>query len=208
MFSLSLRRPPLSKPPKRGDSERTCIATGAASPPEGLLRFALDPAGVVTPDLAARLPGRGAWVTALRSAVVTAAQSKFSRAFRREARLGAGDDAAAFAARVGEQLKSRALASLGLARRAGVAACGFEKVAEALRAGDVGLVVVAADAGDDGRSKIARLRGDVPSVDAFLSAEMSGALGREGLVYVAIGRGREADRAREDAERWVRYAGG
>src|SRR3546814_9554818 len=51
----------------------------------------------------------------------------------------------------------RCLDLLGLARRAGAVVAGFEKVRAALRAGEVGLLVQAADGADDGRQKIQAL---------------------------------------------------
>ena len=45
----------------RTEPERRCVATGASGPTEDLIRFVADPDGVLTPDLAERLPGRGVW---------------------------------------------------------------------------------------------------------------------------------------------------
>lgn len=200
-----MQTPPAPDPGEHG-RERTCIVTGAVGAPETMIRFVLDPAGVVTPDLGARLPGRGAWVAATRVSVERAAAKElFSRAFRREASLGDGVGSAAFAGRVGAMVRERALKALGLARRAGVAACGFDMASEALRAGGVGVVFVAADAGVDGAGKIGRLAGAVPVIAAFSSAELSHALGKPGLVYVALRGGHEAERAAEAAQRLLRF---
>lgn len=38
---------------------RTCIATRTSGAPDDMVRFAVGPDGVVVPDLAGRLPGRG-----------------------------------------------------------------------------------------------------------------------------------------------------
>src|SRR3546814_6012627 len=51
----------------------------------------------------------------------------------------------------------RCIDLLGLARRAGAVVAGFEKVRAALRAGEVGLLVQAADGADDGRQQIQAL---------------------------------------------------
>ena len=45
---------------------RTCVVTRAELPQADLIRFVADPDGVIVPDLAQRLPGRGVWVTASR----------------------------------------------------------------------------------------------------------------------------------------------
>ena len=44
----------------RDGPERRCIATGESGATERLIRFVLGPDGQVAPDLAAKLPGRGA----------------------------------------------------------------------------------------------------------------------------------------------------
>ncbi len=48
----------------RAGSERTCIVNRRSGSPDGLVRFVVGPEGDVVPDVKARLPGRGAWVTA------------------------------------------------------------------------------------------------------------------------------------------------
>ena len=58
--------------PGRRAPERTCIVTRVAQAPEAMIRFVRGPDGRVVPDLRARLPGRGAWVSARRDAVATA----------------------------------------------------------------------------------------------------------------------------------------
>jgi hypothetical protein len=42
--------------------ERKCLVTGARLEPDQLIRFVKGPDGRVVPDVAAKLPGRGAWV--------------------------------------------------------------------------------------------------------------------------------------------------
>lgn len=43
---------------------RKCLVTGETYPVHKLIRFVLDPAGNITPDVAAKLPGRGGWILA------------------------------------------------------------------------------------------------------------------------------------------------
>ena len=54
-----------TKPPR----ERRCVVSGAVKPEAELLRVALGPDGVLVPDVAAKLPGRGGWVSADRASV-------------------------------------------------------------------------------------------------------------------------------------------
>ena len=56
--------------------ERQCAVTRTRLPKEAMIRFVLSPDNVVTPDIAARLPGRGVWVAAERRHV---SQPAFSR---------------------------------------------------------------------------------------------------------------------------------
>ena len=44
-------------------SERTCVVTGEKGPPDAMLRFALSPEGVVTPDIRRKLPGNPTLLT-------------------------------------------------------------------------------------------------------------------------------------------------
>ena len=61
--------------------ERRDIVSGEVMPENRIIRFAFAPDGSVVPDVAAKLPGRGAWVAATRAAVNTAVEKKlFGRA--------------------------------------------------------------------------------------------------------------------------------
>jgi predicted RNA-binding protein YlxR (DUF448 family) len=51
-------------------AERLCAATGTVRPIDDMIRFVLSPEGAAVPDLKRRLPGRGVWITATRSALV------------------------------------------------------------------------------------------------------------------------------------------
>ena len=63
--------------------ERTCLATGAVRPKAELIRFVAGPDGMVVPDIAGKLPGRGFYVSADRTALETAVTKKlFSRGAR------------------------------------------------------------------------------------------------------------------------------
>src|SRR5262245_4332364 len=65
----------------KSQRERRCIASGESANEADLIRFACGPGGVVTPDVAAKLPGRGAWVRADRASVARAVkQGAFARA--------------------------------------------------------------------------------------------------------------------------------
>jgi hypothetical protein len=180
---------------------RRCLASGERLPKEQLVRFAIDPDGVIVPDVAASLPGRGYWLTARREVVALAVKKRaFARAARRD--IGIPAD---LADRVEALLALRCRDAIGLARRAGLAVAGFEKVAQALKAGGTGALLCAVDAAANGREKIAalaRAQGVDSEIIAVLNAaELGAAFGRDHIVHVALGRGALAERLRTDAHR-------
>lgn len=177
---------------------RRCLVTHAVGPKAGLVRFALSPDGAsVVPDVDERLPGRGLWVTAERDIVQRAVQRRlFQRAAR--APVATGDD---LADRVAALLRARCLDWLGLARRAGRAVAGFEKVRAALGKGDVALLVEAEDAGRHGGERLSRLSGGLPVIRQFDAETLGRVFGRSHAVHVAVARGRLADRFARDAAR-------
>src|SRR5256714_8673789 len=70
--------------PATRSPERRCIVTGESKDRGSLLRFVVAPDGVLVPDVAGRLPGRGLWLTAQRDIVDRAlAKRGFARAARR-----------------------------------------------------------------------------------------------------------------------------
>src|SRR5688500_1209832 len=71
----------------RRGTERLCALTREVRPIDELIRFVAAPDGAIIPDLKRRLPGRGVWVTATRSAVDQAVKRNvFARSLKREAR--------------------------------------------------------------------------------------------------------------------------
>ena len=174
------------------------MATGARLTPETGLRFVVSPDGDLAPDFTGKLPGRGAWLTPER-ALLEAALKKgaFARSFRAGVKAPAD-----LAATVEAGLARQALSALGLARRAGEAVTGFEKVRAALEGGTAAVLVNAADGGEDGRRKLANAAGDATVVALFTEAELAAALGRdEPTVHVALKAGPGAQRFLKEARR-------
>jgi predicted RNA-binding protein YlxR (DUF448 family) len=181
--------------------ERRDIVTGQVMDETRLIRFVEGPDAAVVPDLARKLPGRGLWVAADRVSVETAARKGlFSKAARK--RLSAPAD---LAARVEALLAARLLASLGLARKAGLMVMGFEKVREALAGGRVVCLIEARDGAEDGRGKLLALMRAIPKppilLGVFDGMELSLALGAENVIHSALLAGRGADRWTRDIER-------
>ena len=146
----------------------------------------------MVPDLAAKLPGRGAWVTADRELVGKALKKgAFTRAFG--GRVVVPDD---FADLLERLLAERALNLMGLARRSGDFATGFDAVRLALKAARPAWRVEASDGAADGRSKLDRLAqaawGDVPVAACFTAEEIGQATGRGPVVHAAMSEGPQA----------------
>ena len=175
---------------------RRCFVTRRTGGKDALIRFVVGPGGVVHPDLAAALPGRGLWLSADRDVVNTAcARNLFAKGFC--AAVVVDDD---LCDRVEGLVAKRCLDLLGLARRAGAAAAGFERVRELLASDGAAVLVFARDAAD-GRRRLERLAAGVPVVTLFSAAELARALGREHVVYVALAKGRVAARFAAEAGR-------
>jgi len=182
--------------------ERRCIVTGDVMPDNRLIRFVAAPDGQVVPDVAAKLPGRGLWVTATRKAVTLAVEKKlFARAAK--ANVTAAAD---LAERTEKALVTRMLGDLGIARRSGALVLGFDNVLRALdSARPPGVLIEAIDGSGDGKRKLynaAHARGMKPEVlECLTSAELGVALGRENVIHAAVQPGGLAERLTFDAER-------
>jgi hypothetical protein len=180
--------------------ERCCIVTRAVLPEEKLVRFVIDPQGQVVPDVAAKLPGRGMWVSADRKTLERAiGKGHFSRAAK--APVAVTSD---IVNRVERLLVERMCGDLGLARRSGQLTLGFDNVARALSGANPPTVLIeASDAAHDGRRKLRGMaKGAVPAVvDCLSRAELSLALGRENVVHAALKSGRLSERLAADAGR-------
>jgi uncharacterized protein len=182
--------------------ERRCIVTGEVMPDNRLVRFVLAPDGQVVPDVAAKLPGRGLWVSATRAAVAQAVEKKlFSRAAKAPAHATAD-----LADRAEKALVARMVGDLGLARRSGALVLGFDNVLRALEGPKPPrLMIDASDGSADGKRKLynaAYARGVKPQlITCLTSAELGLALGRENVIHAALQSGGLAERLMFDAER-------
>jgi predicted RNA-binding protein YlxR (DUF448 family) len=185
-----------------GSRLRRCIVSGEVMPDSHLIRFVAAPDGEVVPDVAAKLPGRGLWVTATRKAVTKAVEKKlFARAAK--ANVTATAD---LAERTEKALVTRMLGDLGIARRSGALVLGFDNVLRALDSPRPASVLIEAiDGSKDGKRKLynaAHARGMKPQVlECLTSAELGLALGRENVIHAAVQPGGLAERLTFDAER-------
>ena len=177
--------------------ERRCIVSGETKPSQDMLRFVIGPNDEVVFDVAGKLPGRGLWLSARLDMLKTAAaKGLFARAAKAKALVPD-----TLATDVPRLLKSRCLDRLGLARRSGDLVQGFDKVRASLKAGAPGVLIEAADGGEDGREKITRLAPGVPVVALFTAEEIGHAIGRDNAVHALIGPGNMANAFLRDASR-------
>lgn len=167
------------------------------------MRFVVGPDGIIYPDIAGRIPGRGFWLSAERDKVKTACTKNiFARAARggkavRE-KIKVPDD---LDVQVEFLLVRRCLDLVGLALRAGQMSAGYEKVRARVADGRVGVLLQASDAADNARSKGRSMAKDLPVIDVFTGAELGSAVGREFIVHVAIDTGRLAESLMIEAAR-------
>lgn len=167
--------------------ERRCIVSHESLPDAKLIRFALAPDGAIVPDVAAKLPGRGAWVRADRASVDAAAKKQmFARAFKCEARASAD-----LAEQTESLLARRCLDQVGLMRRAGAIAIGATQVEDAIRGKPALMLIEAADGAEEGREKLMSLHiglwgGPPAAVACFSSEDLGVALGRERVIHACL----------------------
>ena len=177
--------------------DRKCIATGESVARDGMIRFVLGPDGSVVPDLAEKLPGRGVWVSANREALAKAVEKRlFSRGLKTQATAPDG-----LIETVTGSLTRRLIDSVAMARKAGVAVCGFERVRDTLAGGRVVLLFGASDGAEGGKSKIRNLAEDATVCAVLTSAELGLAFGRETVIHAALLNGGVTKRVLREAGR-------
>jgi predicted RNA-binding protein YlxR (DUF448 family) len=162
-----------------------------------MIRFVVGPDRSVVPDLAARLPGRGFWLSARADVLETArARGAFARAARGPVIVPADLSAVLQAA-----LARRVVDHLGLCRRAGQAVAGFAKAREWVQAGRAGLVLQASDGSEDERRRMLSGAVNVAVAWPLDAATLGAVFGRDQSVHVAVASGRLAETLMNEIER-------
>jgi hypothetical protein len=175
---------------------RRCIVTRTRQEKDTMLRFVVSPKGEIVPDLAARLPGRGIWLSAVGDVIETArTRGGFARAARAPVSVPAD-----LLERVRAGLARRIIEHVGLARRAGQAVGGFGKAREWVQAGRAGLVIQARDGSAEERARLLGGR-NLPVIAPLPASDLGAAFGRDHVVHVAISPGRLAEAIRIEAGR-------
>ena len=176
---------------------RHCIVSGTSLLPGEGIRFVVGPDSGIVPDVLGKLPGRGLWVRSNPeeiSAAVT--KGKFVRAARRSVIASEG-----LTAQVERLLTKRCVDLIAMARRAGEAVAGYEKVRLWLRGRPDALLVIANDGAEGSREKMKRFADGVPLIECLWAAELGAAFGREKTVHVALGDGGLSEKLQFEAQR-------
>lgn len=179
---------------ERGDAERKCIVTGEVQPKAGLIRFVVGPDNQVVPDVLGKLPGRGMYVTADHKLFDAATKGQFSRSAKQAVTVP--DE---LVEEVERQLARRVVDLIALARKAGLAVCGFEKVKSWLAGGEqVRVLLQAADGSERGKAKLWTPEG-ARYFGCLTSAELGLAFGRQTVIHGALATGGLSNRVVEEA---------
>ena len=177
-------------------AERRCLVTGEVQPKAGLIRFVLGPEGMVAPDLAEKLPGRGFWLTADRAIIERAvAKGLFSRGAKAPAKPPEG-----LVDLLEAGLARRVVDLVSLGRKSGRAVAGFEKVKDWLAAGKVKVLLQASDGSELGKGKLWTPEG-ARWFGCLTASELGLAFGRDHVIHSALSRGGIADKVIRDAGR-------
>ena len=94
---------------------------------------------------------------------------------------------------------------ISLARKAGAAVAGYEKVKDWLTKGQAVVLVQAADGSERGKAKLhppeAEVAGKAPFIGCLTAAELGLAFGREHVIHCALAAGGLTQRVVEEAAR-------
>ena len=180
---------------EQDDPERKCIATGESQPKAGLIRFCLGPDGQIVPDVMGKLPGRGIYVSADKEALDKAAKKNlFSRAARQPVKVPEG-----LADLVEALVLQRTIEMLSMARKAGDAVMGYEKVKDWLVKGQAVTLIQASDGSERGKTKLHAPEGEKGFIGCLSAGEIGLAFGRERAIHAALAAGGLRSRVVEEA---------
>jgi uncharacterized protein len=175
--------------------ERRCIATGEVQPRHGLIRFVVGPDSELVPDLREKLPGRGIWVAADRAALDKAvAKNLFARAARQPVVVPEG-----LADRIEAAMAGRVVELISLARKAGAAVTGYEKVKDWLVKDQAEVLIQASDGSERGKTKLRPPGKDGRFIGCLTARELGLAFGRENVIHGALAAGGLTARVVEEA---------
>jgi uncharacterized protein len=181
----------------RDDPERKCIVSGESQPKAGLVRFVLGPDGMVVPDVAGKLPGRGVYVSADRAMLDKAsAKGMFARSLREPAKVPPG-----LTDLVEALLVRRLVDLISMSRKAGEAVTGFEKVKDWLGKDRARVLIQASDGSERGKDKLHAPKGPDSLIGCLTAQELGLSFGRDRAIHAALSSGGLTPRIVEEAAR-------
>jgi len=189
---------------RQPEALRRCHISGKEDTASNMLRFVHAPdsadgrLGVLTPDLAQRLPGQDdVWLVNSHALVIKLASLPEVNAPRD------------LAIRVENLMRQNLAALISLARKAGVLVNGYTKTEAALKAGSITLLFAAHDGAEGGRRKLAQ---KARVLNIALCSQLSGdelgmALGQENVIHAGLTDVGWAARIGREARRLAAYKG-
>lgn len=164
---------------------RKCVISGKILPKDELLRFVVLPNGDMLPDFTKKLGGRGVYVSNSKKLLESMTEKHpLNKVLHKKVVV-----AESLPQTVEELLAKKGLNALNLARKAGDLVLGFEKVKECVTSGKAAFIVEAADAGTDGRQKIAETAAGLEKFTLYDTATLDSVLDRANTVYLAVKKG-------------------
>jgi hypothetical protein len=131
-------------------SERTCVSCRKKGIKGELIKLANTPQGVII-DYSERLPGRGAYVCPEMPCIEKGLkEGSLSRAFKESAKPPRLED---FVAELDQKINRKVASLLGMARKSGLVAAGFDSAIEAAIRDTGGLVIMAQDLSGNTKKK-------------------------------------------------------
>ncbi len=167
-------------------SARTCIVLREPFPKEKMIRFAISPDGLVTPDILENLPGRGLWVFAKPDIITRAIkQNAFARAGKANTKkpITLPDDLMQTICTI---LAKRLIGLISLSRRNGRAICGFERIKTNLPLQRGQLLLQASDGSPNQLKKINHPENHHAALMCLTSAELGLAFGRDHVIHALL----------------------
>lgn len=186
--------------PKLSKTERRCAQTRQIKDISQMVRFVANDIGEVFPDVSARAPGRGVWISACGEILAQAIKSNaFSKSLKRSIH-----PKAELIDLTRDALMQKAIGFIGLAKRAGQLVLGFDQVSDYLRKSAPAFVIEACDGSNDGRDKILYLSqkwDDVKIIGCFSSDDLGKVLGRDNIIHALMPKGQFAQNWNLEIER-------
>ena len=190
-------------------SERMCSVTRDTLPVDQLLRFAVSPDGVLTPDLKRKLPGRGIHVRVSAAVLKEAIRRKvFERGLKTPVSVPV-----TLIEDVARLMRRDLVQSLAIANKAGQVLTGFGKVETCLASAGALAILAASDGAEDGQRKLrqAAFRGygerlnALSVINCLSSDDFQLAFGRELVIHAALVPGPAAEASLNRWRRLMRY---